>query len=88
MKGDFEIVVKDHFSLSTYIRNYVHIINWYMNVRVRAVVTTVYWSFHFLQAIDHESMESLKVQDTSPIDLYQCFKAFVRQDMLGDEECW
>ncbi len=33
-------------------------------------------------------MESLKVIDTKPIDLYDCFKAFVRQDELGDEESW
>lgn len=33
-------------------------------------------------------MESLKVIDTKPIDLYECFKAFVREDELGDEESW
>ncbi|CAI8055035.1 Ubiquitin carboxyl-terminal hydrolase 32 [Geodia barretti] len=38
--------------------------------------------------VEHESMESLKTMDLDPIDLYQCFKAFVREDDLGDEECW
>ena len=33
-------------------------------------------------------MESLKIIDTKPIDLYDCFKAFVREDELGDEESW
>ena len=33
-------------------------------------------------------MESLKMMDTDPIDLYQCFKAFVRNDELGEEESW
>ena len=33
-------------------------------------------------------MESLKSIDTRPIDLYRCFKAFVREDQLGDEESW
>ena len=41
-----------------------------------------------LQPVDHESMESLKIIDTKPIDLYDCFKAFVREDELGDEESW
>ena len=41
-----------------------------------------------VQALDHESMESLRTQDLNPIDLYKCFKAFVREDDLGDEECW
>ena len=33
-------------------------------------------------------MESLKTMNQDPIDLYECFKAFVREDDLGDEECW
>ena len=33
-------------------------------------------------------MESLKTMDLDSIDLYECFKAFVREDDLGDEECW
>lgn len=33
-------------------------------------------------------MESLKTIDTQPINLYRCFKAFVREDQLGDEESW
>ncbi len=41
-----------------------------------------------VQADEHESMESLKIIDTQPIDLYKCFKAFVREDQLGDEESW
>ena len=28
------------------------------------------------------------MMDTDPIDLYQCFKAFVRDDELGEEESW
>jgi ubiquitin carboxyl-terminal hydrolase 6/32 len=38
--------------------------------------------------VEHKSMESLKTMDLDPIDLYECFKAFVREDDLGDEECW
>ncbi len=41
-----------------------------------------------LQPIEDKSMESLKTIDTNPIDLYDCFKAFVREDQLGEEECW
>ena len=33
-------------------------------------------------------MESLKTENTDPIDLYECFKAFVREDQLGEDECW
>ena len=44
--------------------------------------------YHIPQAVDHDSMESLKMMDTDPIDLYQCLKAFVRDDELGEEECW
>ena len=45
-------------------------------------------SLSLLQPVDHESMESLKIIDTKSIDLYDCFKAFVREDELGDEESW
>ena len=40
------------------------------------------------QPVEHESMESLKTMDQEPIHLYECFKAFVREDDLGEEECW
>ena len=40
------------------------------------------------QALEHESMESLKIIDTKPIDLYSCFRAFVRKDQLGEDESW
>lgn len=43
---------------------------------------------YLTQPVDHESMESLKIIDNKPIDLYDCFKAFVREDELGDEESW
>lgn len=41
-----------------------------------------------LQPLEDKSMESLKIVDTKPIDLYECFKAFVREDQLGEEESW
>lgn len=44
--------------------------------------------YHIPQPVDHDSMESLKMMDNDPIDLYQCLKAFVRDDELGEEECW
>lgn len=59
----------------------VHV--WVHNERARCVCLCV-----CAQADEHESMESLKIIDTQPIDLYKCFKAFVREDQLGDEESW
>ena len=51
-------------------------------------VTLVVYYLPLLQPIDHESMESLKTMNTDPIDLYECFKSFVREEQLGEEECW
>ncbi len=42
----------------------------------------------YLQPIEDKSMETLKTVDTTPINLYDCFKAFVREDQLGEEESW
>ena len=41
-----------------------------------------------LQPTDDESLASLKIQDLSTITLADCFKSFVREDNLGDDELW
>eukprot|EP00731_Ephydatia_muelleri_P022565 Em0015g148a len=38
--------------------------------------------------LDHESLASLKTLDVSTIDLATCFKSFVREDNLGEDERW
>ena len=45
-------------------------------------------SIYSLQPIDDGSMASLKTLDVSTIDLATCFKSFVREDNLGDDELW
>ena len=41
-----------------------------------------------LQPVDDQSMEEIKQVDTTPIELYNCFEFFVKEDQLGEEELW
>lgn len=37
---------------------------------------------------EHESVERSRRLQTEPIDLYECFKAFTKEEELGEDELW
>ena len=37
---------------------------------------------------EHESVEQSRRLQTEPIDLYECFKAFTKEEELGEDELW
>lgn len=37
---------------------------------------------------EHESVERSRKQQTEPIDLYECFRAFTKEEELGEDELW
>lgn len=37
---------------------------------------------------EHESVEQSRRCQTEPIDLYECFKAFTKEEELGEDELW
>ncbi|KAM7433841.1 Transcription elongation factorSPT6 [Porites harrisoni] len=37
---------------------------------------------------EHESVERSRKMQTEPIDLYECFRAFTKEEELGEDELW
>lgn len=37
---------------------------------------------------EHESVERSRRLQSEPIDLYECFKAFTKEEELGEDELW
>ena len=37
---------------------------------------------------EHDSVEQSRRLQTEPIDLYECFKAFTKEEELGEDELW
>ena len=37
---------------------------------------------------EHDSVERSRRLQTEPIDLYECFKAFTKEEELGEDELW
>lgn len=37
---------------------------------------------------EHESVERSRKLQTEPIDLYECFRAFTKEEELGEDELW
>ena len=44
--------------------------------------------FYLQVATEHSSVEESRRLQTEPIDLYECLKAFTKEEELGEEELW
>lgn len=38
--------------------------------------------------VEHESLEKSRKLQTEPIDLYECLRAFTKEEELGEDELW
>ena len=53
--------------------------------------TTLHLRYQMSQekvSTEHESVERSRKLQTEPIDLYECFRAFTKEEELGEDELW
>ena len=41
-----------------------------------------------LQPREHDSVQRTKTEQEKPIDVYECLKAFMKEEELGEEDPW